>query len=78
MNITGASRSFGTHIFCASDIQKGDFFGLDLMESLEKEAIYLVVKHDYQEELEVEVSLDGGSWVSKLCTGVHLSTNINY
>lgn len=50
-----------------SDVNKGDFFGLDLLEPLEKEAIYLIVKHDYQEELELEVSLDGENWSSK-CT----------
>jgi len=44
------------------DIKKGDFFGLDLLEPLDVNVFYLTVKHTYQDQLQVEISLDGESW----------------
>lgn len=50
-------------------MKTGDFFGLDVFESFEKNSVYLIVDHDFQGELLLEVSYNGITWV---CSKIYL------
>lgn len=57
------------------DVQEDSFYGLDLLQPGHYMSVYVDVGHSYQEELAIDSSYDGKTWV---CTRTQVSCGVTF
>jgi hypothetical protein len=62
-SLTGNFAVSYHHMNNITEVREGDFFGLDLLQLSSYSHFFLDVGHHYQDELVLDISLDGFTWV---------------